>query len=132
MSMVDDKTPIILDRIDKIGSDFQKMFNTKFGSMKISAKPTVLVNFCNFYFFSSAIDIKIPSTSGVLTKTPYERQTEDVDKKIPSTSGRFKKIDYNTKITEIEKKSLLVICLLLLHSVQKPQSLKAKYWMLLI
>ena len=35
MSIIDDKTPIILDRIDKIGSGFQKMFKTKFGSMKI-------------------------------------------------------------------------------------------------
>ena len=42
-STIDDKTPKILDRIDKIGSDFQKMFKTKFGLMKISAKPTVLV-----------------------------------------------------------------------------------------
>ena len=41
MSIIDDKTPIILDRIDKISSDFQKMFKTKFGSMKNSAKPTV-------------------------------------------------------------------------------------------
>ena len=32
MSIVDDKTPIILDWIDKISSDFQKMFKTKFGS----------------------------------------------------------------------------------------------------
>ena len=52
MSTIDDKTPIFLDWIDKIGSDFKKMFKTKFGSMKISAKSTVLVNFCKFYFFA--------------------------------------------------------------------------------
>ena len=46
MSIIDDKAPIILDFIGKIGSDFQKMFKIKFGLMKISAKPTVLVNFC--------------------------------------------------------------------------------------
>ena len=50
MSIIDDKTPIILDRMDKIGSDFQKK-KTKFGSMKISSKPTVLVDFCKFHFF---------------------------------------------------------------------------------
>ena len=55
MSIIDDQTPIILDRLDKIASYFQKMFKTKFakfGSMKISAKPTVLVNFHKFHFFS--------------------------------------------------------------------------------
>ena len=52
MSIIDDKSPIILDWIDKVGSDFQKMFKIKFGLMKISAKPTVLVNFCKCYFFS--------------------------------------------------------------------------------
>ena len=30
MSIIDDKASIILDRIDKIGSDFQKIFKTKF------------------------------------------------------------------------------------------------------
>ena len=43
MSIIDDKTPIILYQIDKIGSGFQKMFKTKLGSMKsiklISQKP---------------------------------------------------------------------------------------------
>ena len=55
MSVIDDKTPIILEWIDKIGSDFQKIFRNKFGSMKIPAKPTVLVNFRKFrkfHFFS--------------------------------------------------------------------------------
>ena len=51
MPITDDKTPIILDRIDKINSAFQKMFKTKFVSMKISAKPTVLTNFYKFHFF---------------------------------------------------------------------------------
>ena len=45
MSIIDNKTHIILDRINKIGSGFQKMFKTEFGLMKISAGPTVLVNF---------------------------------------------------------------------------------------
>ena len=35
MPIIDHKTPIMLDRIDKIGSDFQKMFKTKFGLLKI-------------------------------------------------------------------------------------------------
>ena len=52
MSIIDDKTPIIFDQVDKIGSDFQKMFKTEFSSMKISAKPSVSVNFCKFHFFS--------------------------------------------------------------------------------
>ena len=52
MSIINDKTPIIFDQIDKISSDFQKMFNIKFGSMKISAKPTVVVKFCKLHFFS--------------------------------------------------------------------------------
>ena len=52
MSIIDGKAPIILDFIGKIGSDFQKMFEIKFGLMKILVKPTVLVNFYKFYFFS--------------------------------------------------------------------------------
>ena len=53
MSIIDDKAPVILDWIDKIGSDFQRMLKTKFGPRRISAKPTVLVNFCKFLLFSS-------------------------------------------------------------------------------
>ena len=48
----------------------------------------------------NAIDTKIPSTSGLLTKTQYdwdkqdlERKIEDVDKKMPNTSELVKKID---------------------------------------
>ena len=51
MPIIDDKTPIIFDRIDKIDSDFQKMLKTKVCSMKISAKHAVLLNFCNFQIF---------------------------------------------------------------------------------
>ena len=54
MSIIDDKTPIIFDRIDKIGSDFQKMFKTKFGLMKISTNPTISVNFSKFYIFTGS------------------------------------------------------------------------------
>ena len=60
MSIIDDKTPLIFDWIDKIGSNFQKMFKTKFGSMKISAKITVLVDFRKFHFFSSGVDFTTP------------------------------------------------------------------------
>ena len=52
MSIIDNKTPIIIDRIDKIGAAYQKMFKTKFGLIKISAKPTILVKFYKFHFFS--------------------------------------------------------------------------------
>ena len=55
MSIIDDQTPIILDRLHKMASYFQKMFKTKFakyGWIKISVKPTVLVNFHKFHFFS--------------------------------------------------------------------------------
>ena len=58
----------------------------------------------------NAIDTKIPSTSGLVTKTEYdwdkqdlERKIEDVDRK-PNTSELVKKIDYNTSIIVIEKK----------------------------
>ena len=57
MSIIDDKAPIILARIDKIGSDFQKIFKTKFDSRKISAKPTALVNFCKFHFFPGKVGV---------------------------------------------------------------------------
>ena len=40
MSVIDEKKPMIFYWIDKIDSDFQKMFKTKFGLMKISAKLT--------------------------------------------------------------------------------------------
>ena len=51
MSIIDDKALIIFDRIDKIGSNFQKMFKTKFGLMKISTNPAISVNFSKFYFY---------------------------------------------------------------------------------
>ena len=51
MSIIDDKAPIIFDWIDKIGSNFQKMFKTKFGLMKISTNPAISVNFSKFYFY---------------------------------------------------------------------------------
>ena len=48
----------------------------------------------------NAIDTKIPSTSGLVTKTQYdsdkqglERKIENVDKKKPNTSRLVKKID---------------------------------------
>ena len=49
MSIIDDKTPIIIDHIDKIVSDFQKRFKTKVASKKISTKPRVFVHFCKFH-----------------------------------------------------------------------------------
>ena len=59
----------------------------------------------------NAIDTKIPSTNGLLTRTQYdwdkqdlERKIEDVDKKIPDTSELAKKTDYNTSVIVIEKK----------------------------
>ena len=65
---------------------------------------------------SNAINTKIPSTSGLFTKTKYnsdkqglEKIIEDVDKKIPITSGLVQKTDCNTKITEIENKMLSII-----------------------
>ena len=51
MSIIDDKTSIIFDPIGKIGSDFQKISKTKFRSMKILAKSTVLIIFYEFHFF---------------------------------------------------------------------------------
>ena len=64
----------------------------------------------------NAINTKIPSTSGLFTKTKYdsdkqglEKIIEDVDKKIPITSGLVQKTDCNTKITEIENKMLRII-----------------------
>ena len=105
----------------------------------------------------NVIDTKIPSTSGLVTKTQYdsdkqrlEKKIEDVDKKIPSTCQLAKKTDCNTKITEIENKIpditnlaikatlntkaaefgsnlMLLIWLPRLLAIQKPQRLKTKY-----
>ena len=36
--MVDDKTPTILNQVDKIGLDFQKTFGSKFDSIIILVK----------------------------------------------------------------------------------------------
>ena len=64
MSITDDKTPIIIDRIVKIGAAYQKMFKTKFGLIKISAKPTILVKFYKFHFFSrGGVDFTPPPPS---------------------------------------------------------------------
>ena len=59
----------------------------------------------------NAIDTKVPSTSGLVTKTQYysekkdlEKKTEGVDKKIPNTRGLTKKSDCHTNIIEIGTK----------------------------
>ena len=53
---------------------------------------------------ASAIDTKVPSTSGLIFKKQYdsnkqnlEKKIEDIDKEI--LSGLVKKTDYNTKNT---------------------------------
>ena len=59
----------------------------------------------------NAIVTKIPSTSGLVTKTQYDsdkqglkKKIEDVDKKIPNSSELVgQENDYCTKITETEK-----------------------------
>lgn len=55
----------------------------------------------------SAIDTKLSSTSGLVTKTKFDsdkeglqKKIENVYKKIHSTSGLVKKTDYNTKTTD--------------------------------
>ena len=60
--MVDDKTPTMFDRVDKIGPDFQKTFRSKFDSIKILEKTTISVNFCllisiqmNFFTIHSSL-----------------------------------------------------------------------------
>ena len=51
----------------------------------------------------NAIDTKIPSISGLVTKAQHDldkqglQKFEDVDKKTPNSSGLIKKTDYNTK-----------------------------------
>ena len=66
----------------------------------------------------NAIDIKVPSTSRIVTKTQYdsdrqglEKKIEKVDKKTPKTTGLVKNTDYNIKIKEIESKITSVTCL---------------------
>lgn len=51
----------------------------------------------------NAIDTKIASTTGFISKTQFnsekqnlERKIHDVDEKIPNTSGLINKIDLNT------------------------------------
>ena len=58
-----------------------------------------------------AVDTKIPSTYGLVTKTRYdldkhglEKKIEDIDKNITNATGLDKNAYYNTKIIEIEKK----------------------------
>ena len=60
----------------------------------------------------NAINTKIPSTTGLATKTQkkkIEKKIDDVDKQIPNISGLANKIDYNTNITEVENKVPSVI-----------------------
>ena len=60
----------------------------------------------------NAVDTKIPSTYGLVTKTQYdldkqglEKKIEDIDNKnITNATGLDKNAYYNTKIIEIEKK----------------------------
>ena len=75
----------------------------------------------------SAIDIKISSTSGLVTKTQYntdkqrlEKKIEGVVKKITNSSGLIKKTNYNTKVTETENNVPSVTSLV-------TERLKAKY-----
>ena len=61
----------------------------------------------------NAIDIKVPSTSVLVSKTQYnsekqnlQKKIEDVDKKITNTKVLIKKIDYNTNLKTKKKKDL--------------------------
>ena len=70
----------------------------------------------------NAIDTKIPSTSQAVTKTQYEKQIEDIAKRYPAV------VEFSIRLITTQKLQRL----LQLQSMQKPKSLKAKYWILLI
>ena len=62
-----------------------------------------------------AIDTKIPTTSGLVTKTRYdsdkqslEKNIEDAGKKIPYTSGLIKKTDCTEKLQRLKIRYLLL------------------------
>ena len=83
----------------------------------------------------SAIDIMVPNTSGLVTKTPYylEKQglEENIEEKLPNKNGLIKKTDCNTSITEIVTKIPSVTGLVntVALNTQNPQRLKQKYLM---
>ena len=63
-----------------------------------------------------AIDTKILSKSGLLTKTRYYLDKQDLDdkigvveKKIPNISGLFKRTDYNAKLQKLKTRYLLFL-----------------------
>ena len=59
----------------------------------------------------NSVDLKIPITSGLITKIQCDLEKQNLgknikyfDKNIPNTSGLVQKTDYNTEITDIENK----------------------------
>ena len=63
-----------------------------------------------------AIDTKIPTTSGLVTKTRYdsdkqslEKNIEDAGKKIPYTSGLIKKTDCTEKLQRLKIRYLMLL-----------------------
>ena len=55
-----------------------------------------------------SIDTKIPSISGLVTKTKYDldkqgrvKKTDCITKEMPNSSGLVKKVDYCTKVSDI-------------------------------
>ena len=63
-----------------------------------------------------AIDTKIPTTSGLVTKTRYdsdkqslEKNIEDAGKKIPYTSGLIKKADCTEKLQRLKIRYLMLL-----------------------
>ena len=68
---------------------------------------------CDKLVIIGVIGTKIPSISGLVTKTQYEsykqgleKRIDDIDKKIFNNSELIRNTDYNTKVTENRNKIL--------------------------
>ena len=93
-----------LDKLKPILADLNKLSN-------VVDEVVEKAVYNKFFTKDNANDSKMPSTSGLVTKTQYdsskqslEIKIEVVDKTIPDTIGLVKKTDYNTKNTETENK----------------------------
>ena len=97
------------DNLKSIPADLIKKSNAVNNNVKKTVYDKLVINV-------DAIDTKIPTTSGLVTKTRYdsdkqslEKNIEDAGKKIPYTSGLIKKTDCTEKLQRLKIRYLMLL-----------------------
>lgn len=107
---------IEIDELKSISADLWKLSNVS----NVNKKTT----YEKFVTKVNALGRKILCTSGLVSKTHYysekqnlQKKIENLDAKIPNASELIKKNSLNTKITEVKNKILSIIGLVITHTL---------------